>query len=296
MQRFAVQFVLALVLLVAAGLKSYQLATEPSISPSSRLLDAIVVQIEVTLGCWLLSGWKRLLAWRIALVWFALLAIVSISRAILGSESCGCFGRIPVSPWLTSAFNIVAIAALVRWQPKGSSIEAVVASRPLYVRSLLCLWIVALPFTLALATQPPNTLMLDGVVKSASKPIVLQPTEWPGHRLPLLAYIDVGSTLTHGKWTLLFYHHDCARCQAALPAYCALAGQQAASGIDAKVALIQFPPYGPRPAIDSPAFHGRVDDSYQWLMDAPAEVHIDEGVVTSASLAPRDRRTPIEDL
>jgi hypothetical protein len=40
---------------------------------------------------------------------------VSLYLALAGQRSCGCFGRMTVSPWLTLIFDIAAMAALVPW-------------------------------------------------------------------------------------------------------------------------------------------------------------------------------------
>jgi hypothetical protein len=42
---------------------------------------------------------------------------VSLYLALAGQRSCGCFGRVTASPWLTFAIDSAALVALVIWRP-----------------------------------------------------------------------------------------------------------------------------------------------------------------------------------
>jgi hypothetical protein len=64
------------------------------------------IELEITLGVWLLSGWFQRGAWLGALGFFGVLAGVSLYLALIGQRSCGCFGRVPVNPWLTFTLDV----------------------------------------------------------------------------------------------------------------------------------------------------------------------------------------------
>jgi hypothetical protein len=86
---------------------------------STPQLQVLAVEVEAVLGVWLLSGlWPRA-AWAAALALFAALAGASLYLALDGQRSCGCFGRVEVSPWWTAGLDVAAITllALIRPQP-----------------------------------------------------------------------------------------------------------------------------------------------------------------------------------
>ena len=116
----AVRILAALVLFVAALLKGYQLSTEPVIGQNlleSRGFLMAVVEFELFFALWLVFGpWPRQ-TWAAALGLFALFTCVSLYKALAGHASCGCFGRVPVNPWLTSALDLTLVLSLLRWRP-----------------------------------------------------------------------------------------------------------------------------------------------------------------------------------
>jgi len=71
-----------------------------------------VVAFEGSLGLWLLAGvWARV-SWAVALGCFGLFACVSVYKGLAGETSCGCFGRVETSPWLTAGIGMLAVIAL----------------------------------------------------------------------------------------------------------------------------------------------------------------------------------------
>jgi hypothetical protein len=111
---------LGLVLLSAAGLKAWDLGNGESpgggwwTDPRVRLL---VVEWEIVLGLWLISGYRPVVGWLVAVVTFAGFAGISGFLGLWGVPSCGCFGATKTSPWWSFAVDVVALAALFRWRP-----------------------------------------------------------------------------------------------------------------------------------------------------------------------------------
>lgn len=104
----AVRLLVGLLLLIAAGLKAQQLATEPSLGEGilhARWLLIAVVEFELFFGLWLLAGLLPRLSWLAALGCLALFACVSLFKALSGELTCGCFGRVEVNPWHTFALD-----------------------------------------------------------------------------------------------------------------------------------------------------------------------------------------------
>jgi hypothetical protein len=78
---------------------------------------------QPSLGLCLVLGLYSRIARLLALVSFGVFGALSLQKAITGVASCSCFGALAVRPWYTFLFDLVAIAALWRWDPgrTGSS-------------------------------------------------------------------------------------------------------------------------------------------------------------------------------
>lgn len=112
--------VLGLLLLAAAGLKVYGLAAEPvgAAGPfSAPGFQVGVVQLEIFLGVWLLWGKHPVGAWVVALLVFTGFAAVSGYLGWAGQPSCGCFGKLSVSPWYAFGIDLAALVALLVARP-----------------------------------------------------------------------------------------------------------------------------------------------------------------------------------
>ena len=112
--------VLGVLLLAAAALKVQGLGFDPvrrlGIFAAPEFQVA-VVEFEVFLGLWLLSGFRPLGSWFLALSAFVAFAGVSFYLGWVGQSSCGCFGRLSPSPWYTFGLDVGIIAALFVARP-----------------------------------------------------------------------------------------------------------------------------------------------------------------------------------
>jgi hypothetical protein len=82
-----VRILVATVLLIAAGLKCHQLATEPIIEKcwlDARWLLMFTVEFELLFGIWLLANILPRLSWLAALTCFSLFTCVSLYKALSG--------------------------------------------------------------------------------------------------------------------------------------------------------------------------------------------------------------------
>jgi hypothetical protein len=184
----AVRIVLGCVLLAAAAFKAHVLADDPFSQVSlffSPRLQLAQIELEAVLGLWLLSGLYPRAAWLAACLAFTALAVTSFTVAVLGYPSCGCFGRVSVSPWFLFGVDALAVAALLRWGPSlapwdlflplpsdGSPRSAFGMRFGITViltalLGALC-WVALSPFT-ALATLRGESLTLDPPVAHVGK-------------------------------------------------------------------------------------------------------------------------------
>jgi hypothetical protein len=118
--------VLALLLLAAAGLKLAGLAVDPVGRMglfSAPAFQVAVVEFEVFLAFWLLSGKRPAGSWAVALGVFLTFAGVSAWQGWIGRASCGCFGRLSVSPWYAFGIDVAVVFALLLGKPQGGGMN-----------------------------------------------------------------------------------------------------------------------------------------------------------------------------
>ena len=289
----AVRFLLASLLLTAAGLKGHQLATEPVANESlftSRWLLIGVVELEIGLGIWLLVGAKSLWLWRAAMALFAGFAGVSLYTVWQGFESCGCFGRLVIAPEWALTVDFAALMLLVSFPPKSIHSDSVVGLGLLPTKrremlAVVCLsCLLGFPSAMAMAFYAPATVNAAGELIGDGKIVLLEPETWIGNQFPLSPHIDVGDEIATGQWLVVLYHHDCPNCQTAIPHYLELSRHSVLNPNVPQIALVQVPPYATR--INWAAGNcvwGRLSDEREWFVTAPVEIAVTNGKVTDVS-------------
>ena len=148
-----VRIALAAILLAAAGLKAYQLATEPVGGKdifSFRWSLIAQVEFEILLGVWLLSGLFKRPAWLAALACFAFFCCATLYKALSGAVSCGCFGKIEVSPWYTLVLDVCAVFALLVFPPDAKPAPSGRISRRRLIATGMAAAFVAVPAGVAM--------------------------------------------------------------------------------------------------------------------------------------------------
>jgi hypothetical protein len=280
---------LGVLLLTTAGLKAYQLATEPVLGGTlleSRWFLIFVVEFELFFGLWLLSGLLAKSTWAAALGCFSLFTCVSLYKALSGHASCGCFGKVAVNPWITATFDFCLVFSLLYFRPRGQHSRFHIRLKPLPVRlaGVLAIWLsLAVPAALAIGVFAPTTLSDAGSIIGGGKIVVLEPEKWSGKRFPLLDYIDIGKRLKDDEWLVILYHHDCPACQKLLNNLDDTVNRMGCS----LVALVEMPPYGGEnngsPRIEH-FLWGRLDSSRDWFVEAPVAIKLDRGRVVGTEL------------
>ena len=184
-----VRVVLAAVLLVAAGLKGHQLATEPVLDTGFldfRWLLTATVEFELFFGLWLLAGLLPRVTWAAALGCFGLFACVSLYKALSGYTTGGYFCRVPVNPWYTAMLDATVVLALLRWRPSGVTVSTIVPARALaLLGGVMLAW-------LAIGAAWRSCVPLQGLagrgtpssIKVRSSPILIRPQPEPCLRVP----------------------------------------------------------------------------------------------------------------
>jgi len=102
----------------------------------------------VVLNLWLLSGLAPRAAWLASLVFFALGAAANLYLALEGQRSCGCFGRVEVSPWWTALADLLVVFLLMTISAPALYLEP---ARTSSFRTTNRLLVAALPLLLCVA-------------------------------------------------------------------------------------------------------------------------------------------------
>jgi hypothetical protein len=282
---------LGLVLLVAAGLKGYELATGPAGERDlwrSHPVRVGVVELELGLGLWLLSGYRPCLARWAALVLFIAFSSFTLFRAVTGETSCGCFGQVPIDPWYMLCFDLAAVAVLLAWRPTPAQpIRSGQPCRQAVVLSLLI--VVCVPAGIAIARYRPTELgSIDDVDMAAEGQIVLlEPDRWIGRPFPLRKFTDIGDELTRGRWVVVLHRLDCRKCQEEIPRYQQTARAMAGDSDAPRIAFIEVPPHaGNDSRLISSEGPWRVSvlrDVRRWFVTTPSVLYLTDGVVEPAS-------------
>jgi hypothetical protein len=291
----AVRMAASLVLLFAALMKWGQLPildrTGGGLFHKSSFVVGLIV-FEVVLAIWLAIGiWPKWATW-LPSACFAAFALVALYQAFTGADSCGCFGRIKVNPWVTFGLDLTLAAALWVWQPgdgersedrRLKTEDRGWQNRPARLRYRVaivgCAALLALGLSLWRLPSARAAGETSGMVRAGSLTI-LEPEKWIGKSLPLSSDIDVGDRLRIGQWLVVLYHADCSTCREAIPAYDLMSSSHA-------IAIVEMPPYASSDEkLTSPgskALIGQLSDNREWFATTPVVLLLDDGVVRDVS-------------
>ncbi|MGO8746693.1 MAG: MauE/DoxX family redox-associated membrane protein [Thermoguttaceae bacterium] len=282
----AVRIVLGILLLTAAALKGYQLATEPPLG--TGLLDAwwllvVVIEGEIALGLALVAGIRKRLTWAAALACFSVFAVVSLAKTVGGEASCGCWGRMDVPPIWTACLDVTAAAALLLCRRARTERDRLCHQR--LARAITgTLWCVLTTATLLIGVGAKHWSPAHGmgVAPGESAVVAITPRSWVGERFPLLPDIDIGERLAQGRWVVLLYRRDCGCCQRAIQSCEQLAVRLSCRGSPESVALVEIPPYekSQRPvSVTSACCDGRILHINRLAGETPIAALLQNGIV-----------------
>lgn len=267
----------ATILTVAAILKLHEMQLS-----GVRAWSVAQVAGEWLLALWLVSGFASRAARIVTLGCFAVFAGVTLFRGLRGDASCGCFGALSVSPWVTLGLDLVVIGLLVAWNP-------IAAPVPRW-RWGLTAAVGALSLGAALVLGQiwrPATLDGDGIVASPGGWVVLEPAKWMGKKLPLLPHLSPPAGLAEGRWTVLLYKHGCPACVQAAARFGKTDGGE---GEGRRLGLVELPPYGAAGHLRETEARGvelmRLSEAHDWFAQTPVYIDLVEGVVTGVRQRP----------
>lgn len=276
-------------LVLAAGLKSWQVANSPGLlvySSYSDFFHIVQIGIEFAVGIMALLGvnWAQVRALATGL--FTAFAIYSFVLAIRGVNSCGCFGAVEVSPWWTFCVDLAVVVGLMgeKWL-EVKQLDLNVSLRSCFhekrVKHVWLLAICSVAWVLFLASVMhlrPMQNAYNPIFQAVANRTILTPESWINQSFPLKDMIDVD--LSKGDWIVLLHRQDCLDCQIAVPQYEELSHKLRT----ASIALLEVP--SSKSAENSMYFSctfGRLSPDREWFVQTPVEIRIRDGIVVDAS-------------
>ena len=285
------RFVVAAILLLAAGLKAYQLATAPLppvvqgsvFTPLLELLNVryfltAVVAGEILFALVLIAGiWLRW-TWLLSLLGFSVFTLVSLMKGLSGETSCGCFGTVTVNPWITMMFDLGIVACLAIFRERtqrAANVKKRINRQK--VLAVLTAWLVlaglALFFMLSLKEQPHETLGMQLERFDSRRMIHLAPEKWIGKEFPLVSrFVEPEGTkvLREGTWQVLLVQPDCSDCTQKLAELEVTKPENVAiviipSGSGEKTLQTSFPTFV-------------LDDQVDWYAVTPRVIKLSDGI------------------
>lgn len=281
---------LGTILVGAACLRGYELATRPTLLPTplaGRWVWTAIVEVEFLLGTWLIFGPSGRRMWIAALVVWTIFLCISTAEALEGATSCHCFGPLRADPRYTAIFDALCIAMLCLARPPEVAqfpLPGLRRSRNAIVGAVAMCGVALVAWSLS---RQANTRGDDAGFTATGGTVLLSPEKWIDRPFVLGGYTDIGGQLDRGEWLVLFYHYDCEHCQRAVPRYLEWQETHQCTSGGRRLALVEMPPYAPPGErlvpFDTLAQTGRLSDSRDWFATAPLAVVLHDGIVRAVA-------------
>jgi len=268
-----------LLLLFAACMKGYELATGPVTNKdllTTRWFLVLGVEFELALGLALLAGVLPKVTWSVALLCFSGFTVITAHKVWLGETDCGCFGYARVDPRITLVIDLVVIALLLASHPKNVATAAGLSRLPLVI---ICTLAIGIPSGWLMATVKTASVTDDGLI-TAGNFIVLEPEKWVNKPFPLLKHIDIGNKLSTGKWIVALYDRTCSHCAVAMPKYIEIANTLVSQGSNTRLAVIRIDLSETKTwRFPDSVVTGQLDPTREWFAETPVELQLEDGKV-----------------
>lgn len=244
---------------------------------------AIVAGVEFVVGCGVIYGWGDDFSWAASLAIFSAFIIMTAFRLFGGAVTCDCFGGFGVAPQITLTLDVAVVAILLTNRPPRAqdSTAALRARRWRRSASIVCYLAIA---GISIGSLQSRQQRRDATgIDQFGDLLIIDPREWVGHPLALVPHINDGSRLSVGRWSVIFFRHDCPRRQQLVDRQLAFANTRRFSESTAdRLALVEVPPYQSSTlAVPSEVESLRLTDRYRWLFRTPLEASIEDGSVIS---------------
>ena len=224
-------------------------------------------------------------------------APVLIGDLMLGASSCGCFGAVKVSPWVTLVMDVTFLLGLLilgRREPR-LAMTPVLSTPAVLVAGVWCVAAVVLAFGIpasasadgATSTDPSVEVgMGDGPPLPADGYYLPQYEEWIGasfRQLDIAAWTsNLPENIDVGQHYLLFYRKDCEHCHELMELY--FSGE-----LPVPTTAVAVPERGGFPTDNLQEFAcpecqlAELPAGVDWFLQTPVLVRLSGGVVECAA-------------
>jgi hypothetical protein len=156
---------------------------------------------------------------------------VLIGDLVLGSSSCGCFGAVSVSPWVTLVMDVTFFLGLVVWGRREPrlALTARLSTWRVVVAGLWILASVALSFGLRAPAPPAAGAAVSPAEAQISIPLPVDGYYLPDYEawlgqsfldLDLVAWVEgLPDDIASGSQYVIFYRMDCEHCHELMELY-----------------------------------------------------------------------------
>jgi hypothetical protein len=201
---------------------------------------------------------------------------------VAGFESCGCFGPLKVSPWLTLALDLnVSVIASWASQSIDTSSSALWRSPSVSVFGSVFLLLSLLSSALMVQGRPMEVQSESELIDTNGEFVLLKPESWIERPFPLSAFIDPPINVNDGCWTIVLVHHDCPDCQALVAGYAMRESKHVADA--GRTVVVEIPPYAASPMITGDVMRAQLSQKHNWFAQTPTQIRIQDGKVVSVS-------------
>jgi hypothetical protein len=263
----------AMLLLIAVGLKSWYFHTSPGSTEStaSRAIWIVVLFVEFSTAIAIILEFRAPLVRILSGGLFIVFTIFNLAQWIFGETHCRCLGSLELHPGIMVVIDVLALICLFVWRPLRS-----IANRHFdgHVLTLMgSLYIAFLAIILGAVSQMFGDRDEDGLLRIGRNSIVVDSTNWNGKRFPLLAFIDNRNAIERGTWEIVVVHSDCPKCRDLLSSLEKVGEEKAVAVIE----IPSAPRFPPQFARSWPWF--RLDDSITWYVETPSHFRLENGIV-----------------
>lgn len=268
-----VSILAGVLLLTAASLKILEALAGPQSNDLNLWERLLLIGGEWILGTALVLMYRPTTTRWIAIAVFAIFAFVAMAKWMDGASSCGCFGAAVVSPTLILGVDLNVLCLLVFARPTKMPARV---QRGIRLQRFAVSGSLAAVFGVALSAEARNALSMErGWTIAAASEIV-------GRESDLLAAVNIGDTIAHGRWVVLFYDPQCDHCREALAHVESWAADRssppvASVSVDSQIRLVEEP--GGRKSV----LIGELNGVIRWTAPTPSAVAMVEGKVVDVS-------------
>jgi len=242
---------------------------------------SIAVELVVVAVVWLLPRLAR----PVALAMLAAFVPVLVGDLVLGASSCGCFGAVPVPPWVTLGMDLTLLVG-VWWL--GGKAPSLRVEGPLPLgRSLAVACLALVGFALAFGLPAPaGTPSATAARLPAAGYFLPDYRAWIGKRwqeLEIASYVaGMPADLAQGRQYVVFYRKDCGHCHALLDTFFTqdLPGPTTVIAVPERAG---FPTAGIKPMPCTACRRAELPVGCDWFFKTPVVVRLQDGVVECAA-------------